>query len=49
MLEVEKQLGKADFGEDHVPVDPVSMLKIQLELDTTIEPNIKASFSFFSK
>lgn len=39
--EIDRKLETADFGEDHVPVDVVSKLKEELELNISLPPKIK--------
>lgn len=45
ITEIDKRLETADFGEDHVPLDIVSKLKTELELNTPLEPHIKVYFT----
>lgn len=42
-MEIEKRFTKADFGEDYVPIDPISKLKSELEIWAPLEDNIKVS------
>ncbi|VEN42917.1 unnamed protein product [Callosobruchus maculatus] len=39
--EVDNRLAIADFGEDHIPLDPADKLKCELELCVPLEENIK--------
>lgn len=41
LVELEKRLEIADFGEDYVCPDPVAKLKTQLELNMTLNPETK--------
>lgn len=41
LIELEKRLEKADFGDDYVCPDPVAKLKNQLELNIALDPNTK--------
>lgn len=42
-VELENRLSKADFGENHVPVDPVSKLKSELELFMPLDEQVKVN------
>lgn len=44
LAEIDAKLSAADFGDDHVPVDLVSKLKAELELNTSLEPDIKVKY-----
>lgn len=41
ILELEKRLEVADFGEDYLPPDPAERLKSKLELNLSLDPKIK--------
>lgn len=41
LIEIDKKLAIADFGDDHVPLDIVSKLKTDLELNSPLEPEVK--------
>lgn len=41
LIELEKRLQIADFGEDYVCPDPVEKLKTQLELNIALNPETK--------
>lgn len=41
LTEIDKKLGVADFGDEHVPLNIVDKLKTELELNTRLEPHIK--------
>lgn len=43
LIEIEKNLEKADFGDDYIRPDPVAKLKTQLELNISLDPRIKVS------
>lgn len=43
MIQLDKQLAKADFGEDHVPFDPLSKLKSELELHLPLDEEVKVN------
>lgn len=37
ILDLNKRLEQADFGEDYVPIDPVSKLKSELQLSVSLD------------
>lgn len=45
LAKIDSELAIADFGDDHVPMDVVSKLKMQLEINTPLEPAVKVFFS----
>lgn len=47
IAEIDIRLAKADFGEDHVPVNLVSKLKSELELSSPLEPHIRVRIVLF--
>lgn len=41
LIEIDRKLDVADFGDDHTPLDIVSKLKTELEFNTRLEPEIR--------
>lgn len=45
LAEIDRQLNNADFGDDHVPIDLITKLKTEFELNTSLEPDVKVYYS----
>lgn len=41
LAEIDRKLNVADFGDDHVPVDLISKLKTEFELNTGLTSDVK--------
>lgn len=41
VMELDKRLEIADFGEDYIPPDPAERLKSKLELNLSLDPKVK--------